>query len=184
MNRLTIVVEGHMDVTLLRKYLPEIPELTTRFFAGDGRVSLPTVARNLLVHEGGPVLIVMDADSLDLDQAEQNRAMAIATLRRVAAEERFDVFAYLPEHEVIFFEAPEVLERRCGKSLLTPAVLDRGRYDPRQVLEDILAKLKKTRSSWLASLTSEDGESLRAGTQAGRLVTMFRSLASDRTMAA
>jgi hypothetical protein len=111
MTELNIVVEGQLDARLLRKYLPKIEGLTPRYFSGDGVVSLATLARNLLVHEEGMVLVVMDSDSLSAENAEQRRTMVMAALRQIAPEERFNVFVFRPEHEIVFFEAPEVLER-------------------------------------------------------------------------
>jgi hypothetical protein len=180
MNTLNIVVEGQLDAVLLRKYLPKIDGLTPRFFAGNGAASLPTVARNLLVHEEGAVLLVMDADSFNVEQAEQKRAMVLATLRQVAAEERFDVFIFRPEHEVIFFEAPEVLERYwSGEDKLSIASLERGLYTPHQELAEILRASNQNPKSWFESLTSEDGEILRQGVQARQLVAIFESLARE-----
>lgn len=184
MNRLNIVVEGQLDAILLRKYLPEIPDLAVRLYAAGGMVSLSTVARNLLVHEEGPVLVVMDTDSLDPAQSRQAEAMASAALKLVASEDRFDVFAYSPEHEVVFFEASQILGRYWTTEVLTKDILDRGHYAPRQALVELLARSKQTLTTWITALTSEDGEVLRAGPQATQLIELFKSMATSSTMAA
>lgn len=180
MTELNIVVEGQSDARLLRKYLPKIEGLTPRYFSGDGVVSLATLARNLLVHERGMVFVVMDSDSLSVENAEQRRAMVMATLRQVAPEERFNVFVFRPEHEVIFFEAPEVLERYWpGEDKLSVAASERGLYAPKEELTKLLAAAQQTAAAWFAALTPEDGELLRKGRQAGQLVNMFEGLVAD-----
>lgn len=180
MTELNIVVEGQSDARLLRKYLPKVEGLTPRYFSGDGVVSLATLARNLLVHEEGVVLVVMDSDSLSAENAEQRRAMVMATLRQVAPEERFNVFVFRPEHEIVFFEAPEVLERYWpGQDQLPVAALERGLYAPKEELTKLLAASQQVPGAWFASLVPEDGELLRKGEQAGQLINMFEALAAD-----
>jgi hypothetical protein len=48
-SSITFVVEGQLDAVLLKKVLPDIG-LVFRFFAGGGRASLATVARNVWAH--------------------------------------------------------------------------------------------------------------------------------------
>ena len=74
---LIIVAEGIEDVHLIRTILANELTADMRFFAGQGRMSLTSLARNLLVHEGGPVLVVMDADTLNprLRQEQQSLVM-------------------------------------------------------------------------------------------------------------
>lgn len=183
MTELNIVVEGQADARLLRKYLPKIEGLSPRYFSGDGVVSLATLARNLLVHEEGMVLVVMDSDSLSVENAEQRRAMVMATLRQVAPEERFNVFVFRPVHEIVFFEAPEVLERYWpGEGKLSVMALERGLYAPKDELAKLLAASQQTPRTWFASLTPEDGEILRKGKQAEQLVKMFEALAADHVI--
>jgi hypothetical protein len=179
MTELNIVVEGQSDARLLRKYLPNIEGLTPRYFSGDGVVSLATLARNLLVHEEGMVLVVMDSDSLSAENAAQRRTMVMATLRQIAPDERFNVFVFRPEHEIIFFEAPEVLERYWpGEDRLSVTALERGLYAPKEELAKLVAAAQQTSAAWFASLMPEDGELLRKGRQAGQLVKMFEALAA------
>lgn len=176
MSSLSIVVEGRLDVVLLRKYLPAPADIDLRFFVGEGQVSLPTLARNLLVHEPGAVLMVMDGATLDPARAQQNRAMALAALRQMSASTRFDAFVFVPEHEVVFFEAPQVMHRYWDKSVLSSSVLERGRYAPKDTLEGLLKSTGQGRASWFSKLTLEDGGELRKGAQAAGLVTMLHSL--------
>ena len=177
MTELNIVVEGRWDAKLLRKYLPKVEGLNPRYFAGAGKVSLETMARNLLVHEEGKVLVVMDTDSLNPHSAQQERLLTLATLRLVADDARFDAFAFRPEHEVVFFEAPEALERYWPG--ISQAALERGLYAPKQELAKLLEAANLTAEQWFSSLAPEDGKILRRGAQASHLARMFEKLAVE-----
>ena len=83
MNNLTIVVEGRLDAILLRRLFSKYEAIPLRFYAAQGRESLATLGRNILVHEVRPVLIVMDADTLDLRRAVEHCRMVEVLLRRL-----------------------------------------------------------------------------------------------------
>ena len=72
-SKLLVVVEGKTDATAIRAILGTVLARRPRFFAAHGRTSLVTVARNLFFHEGGPVLIVMDADTTTAHMVEGER---------------------------------------------------------------------------------------------------------------
>ena len=133
MYNLSIVVEGRDDAELLRNVLPTDELTAVRFFAAGGRISLSTVARNILVHEGTPVLLVMDADTLNPDSAEEARQYTKAMISHVANQVPADVFSFMPEIEVIFFEAPEVLAAALGRQL-EKAELLQGITSPKRTL--------------------------------------------------
>ncbi len=60
---LTLVVEGPSDAEFVRAVLGKELTKQTRFFIGRGKMSLASLGRNILVDQGGPVLVVMDADT-------------------------------------------------------------------------------------------------------------------------
>lgn len=62
---LKVIVEGLTDAKILRAILGEALSKKVQIFAGQGRASLATVGRNILFHEGGPVLLVRDSETLD-----------------------------------------------------------------------------------------------------------------------
>src|SRR5438445_6796369 len=111
---LKIIVEGITDAKIIRAILGEALSKKVRIFAGKGRASLATVGRNVLFHEGGPVLLVMDSDTLDpqltAELQSMNRvAMSGAITSGVqlpvptAAESpQFRVFTFVPEIEAVF----------------------------------------------------------------------------------
>ena len=178
MARLSIVVEGRKDAEILRKVLPPDDLRAVRFFAAQGRISLSTIARNILVHEGGPVLVVLDSDTLNSDAADENRQNTKAMISHVAGPVALEVFSFLPEIEIMFFEASGLLEKRLGRPL-AEAELARGKASPRQTLallaggggaDSALAEL-------IASLDEQDGAALRGSPQMAALMETLHELA-------
>src|SRR5262249_14600524 len=144
---LYIVVEGQTDADLIRSILGKDLAGKLRFFAASGRVSLATVGRNILVHEGGPVLLVMDADTTNPHLVNELQSMAFLATSGVAPPDLarlrdwVKVFAFVPEIEVIFFEAPRSLEVIVGKKVPEEKVQE-GLLAPKATLEKILAQCK------------------------------------------
>jgi hypothetical protein len=129
-SKLLVVVEGKTDATAIRAILGADLARRARVFAAQGRTSLVNVARNLFFHEGGPVLIVMDADTTTSHLVEEQKALTRAAVESLipssmnGVDRGVEVFAVVPEIEVIFFEAPLALERLLGEPVPPAAVLD------------------------------------------------------------
>src|SRR5262245_7548496 len=130
MANLSIVVEGRSDETLLKRLLIQPTECEFRFYASEGRVALETIGRHLLVPQCGPVLVVMDAETLNPSKAEEERGMARFLLERFSTPGNCDAFAFVPALEVIFFEAPSALIGRFGVDAVTESLIERGHYLP------------------------------------------------------
>jgi hypothetical protein len=176
MSSFTLVIEDRSNARLLRGLLGKEAGTAIRFFAASGRFSLATLARNILVHEGGPVIIVMDADTLDTSLAEGSCDLVETALRNVSPDDRFAVFAFVPELEVVFFEAPDVLLRKFGPEIVNSSIMARGRLQPKAALQEILQRAGTTQSSYLEGLTSEDFDELRQGEQASKFIAAVESL--------
>src|SRR5262249_35885795 len=146
---LKIIVEGPADAQIVRAILGEDLAKQARFFASQGRVSLATIGRNVLVHEGGPVLLVMDSETLDPQLAAELQALnrvamsgAITSGAQIpvltaAPASQFNVFTFVPEIEAVFFDAPQVLARLLGKAP-PEEKLKEGRLVPKQTLSELL----------------------------------------------
>jgi|SRR5882724_1149713 len=174
--KLTIISEGESDTRLIRKLIAH--ELTSdmKFYASQGRLSLLSLARNLIVHEGGPVLLVMDADSTNPHVRRELEAMTIAAISGAGGDgtllpnqRLFNVFMFVPEIEVVFFEAPRVLERIMNKPVDTDTV-ELGLTEPKKVLVKLTGDSKALAVDLLSRKIDEEGiEILRAGKQARAL---------------
>jgi hypothetical protein len=178
MNELKIVVEGKADLAILRRLVVRQENSAFDFYAGAGRMSLTSLGRNILFHEGGPLLIVIDADTLTPKTAAETCDSIRSALRSVSPDDRFDVFAFVPELEVLFFEASTVLVRRFGTEKVSELVIERGHYRPKAVLEDILQSDRLSREDFYKTLSDEEVEELRCGDQARRLIEAVDLLVS------
>jgi hypothetical protein len=179
MKSLKIVVEGRSDIAILRRLLIPRESYGFGFYAGGGRLSVTTLGRNILVHEGGPLMIVIDADTLTPKTAAETCDSIRSALRSVSADGSFDVFAFVPELEVLFFEASKVLVQRFGMEKVNELVIERGHYRPKAVLEDILRSVGLSREDFYKALSDEDVEELRSGDQARRLIEAVDLLVSS-----
>jgi hypothetical protein len=158
---LTIVVEGSSDVELARAILgPELAK-QVRFFTGRGKISLASLGRNILVHEGGPILVVMDADTTNQQMADEQKGMVRLALSRFAADGDYDVFQFVPTIEVVFFEAPEAL--RLLNRAVPDSTLRQGLLIPKVTLTAIQGE---DQSITAGPIGARAGEALAAGKQA------------------
>jgi hypothetical protein len=176
MLSIAIVVEGRSEAILLRRLLNQGPAVALRFYAAEGRDCLATVGRNILVHDGGPLVVAMDADTFDRAQGESSCRMVEATLRRVSPDDRFGVFAFVPALEVVFFEAPSVLTRRFGSAILSPSVIEKGCVQPSGTQRDILQHMGVAKEAFFRELTVEDLNDLRQGEQASKFISVVEGL--------
>jgi hypothetical protein len=179
MVSLSIVVEGRSDETLLKRLLIQPAHVEFRFYASEGRVALETIGRNILVHRGGPVLVVLDAETLNPFKAEEERGMARFLLERFSTPENCDALAFVPALKVIFFETPGVLIRRFGADAVTESVVERGHYLPDDTLAKVLSPAGLAKEGFFQSLTSEELEELRRGPQASKLIAAVAKLAAS-----
>lgn len=90
---LTIVVEKRDDADVLRRLLSESQREEIRFFAAQGRIAVPSLARNILVFEGTFVLVIVDADSRDVSKVQGQLS---ALLGFIASPKQFGVFIFEP----------------------------------------------------------------------------------------
>lgn len=174
-QRLSFVVEGEHDAAVLRKLLPK-SLADARFFAAGGRSSVATVARNLLVHENGPVMLVADADTHDADRLRQDRANLQLALRNVAPTSRFGVFLFVPEIEVLFFESLQAMEKITAEARHDPINPQYGKALPKRALEPLLRG--QAFVSWLGKLDPETWDLLRRGEQVKKLLAAVHVLVS------
>ncbi len=78
----------------------------------------------------------MDADTLSPQLRQERRSLAVLALGGFAAPGLFEVFAFVPEIEVVFFEAPRVLDRIIGDSV-SREMLEEGRQAPKKTLDRV-----------------------------------------------
>ena len=182
MPKTCLIVEGLTDVRLLQKALPKKILGGLRFFAGQGRISSTSVARNIVVHEGCPVFVVRDADTLDSTTAEEANQYTRMLISHVGGDVLADVFAFLPELEVVFFEAPGVLAKLLGREL-HQAELERGLASPKQTIRSLVDPSEPSGQieSLISRIDDEAAESLRRGKQLADLIKRLRRFLAPKT---
>ncbi len=189
--RLNIIVESQIDADLIRAIYGPVFQGGFRFYAGQGKASLATLARNLLFHEGSPILLVMDSDTTDSRRVAEQKATVEFALRgaihpgspEVAqlGSLPIRVFAFVPEIEVVFFEAPQFLERLLGIRI-SPERMKEGLLAPKAAMTDVLQEVRpgiKARDI-VAKIDSEAASLLGAGKQASALKDTIDSLLATR----
>ena len=94
----------------------------------------------------------------------------------VAAPDQFDVFSFVPEIEVVFFETPAALERVLGTSV-PPETIEVGRLAPRKTLTRLLAgSAVPDLAAFLEKMDEEAIELFLKGQQLAALAGKVRSL--------
>lgn len=188
--RLTVICEGKTDTRLVRLLMAHELRDGMKFYASQGRVSLLTLARNLIVHEGGPVLLVMDADSTNPHVKRELEAVATAAMGGAAGDGMlraapglFSVFLFVPEIEVVFFEAPTALERVVQKPIGNESIKE-GLTAPKSMLAKLTNDSPALAVDLLSRKIDEEGiELLRNGKQATAFRETLNNLLQQATAA-
>jgi hypothetical protein len=182
-EKMIVVTEGITDVLIMRALLNKQLTMGMRFFAAQGRESLVTLARNLLVHEGDPVFMVMDVATAELPNRDEMVAEAMRALSAIAAPGTFQVFVFTPEIEIVFFEAPDALQRAIGTTVPTPT-LEEGRVRSKPVLHRLLAEAKiPNMESLIRKMDEQAIQSLSSGKQAAALREKVRAFCRMESLA-
>jgi hypothetical protein len=175
---LNVVAEGWADALLLSRVLPRTLGVEPAFYAAGDGLTPWTLARNILMHEGGPVLVVMDANTFYPSAVEEERALTKATLRLLAADSEFEVFAFAPQMDVAFFEAPSILRRHLGWEGVG-AELELGLLDSARRLRMLLEQRGLDREQFYRGLSGEDVDKLLRGPQMVRFTEAAEALFSS-----
>lgn len=195
---LSLVVGGLDDANLIRAIVGKDIAPRLRFFAAQGRASLVTIGRNVLIHEGGPVLLVMDSDTRNRHLVEEMRSMAGLAMSgataggfgggfsgvgsgTLASPPLFEVYVFVPDIDVMFFESPDVLRRLLG-TVVTEERLREGMLTPKETLSLLLRESGKYASHSalvIAASEPEVAEALASGQQASALVGTIKPMTNE-----
>jgi len=178
----TVVAEELLDAVFLNRVIERALSVTPRFFTGDGQIALTSLARNILVHDGGPVFVVIDAETMNGDTAAEACAMTRMALGHVSANDAFDVCAFVPQLEVVFFEAADVLRRHFADHV-HDVELELGRFSPAQMLDSLLARSGRDTESFIRALDDCDLDALLSGPQLSRFISAADALFSSTAVA-
>jgi hypothetical protein len=186
-SRLNIIVESQTDADIIRAMYGQAFQKRVKFYAGQGKASLATLARNLIVHEGSPTLLVMDSDTTDSRRVAEQKATVEFALRAAinpgspnppqSTSLPVRVFAFVPEIEIVFFEAPRALERILGIPI-PPERMREGLLAPKAAIADVLLEVDSGigERDIVAKIDHEAASLLGAGKQALALSDAIQSL--------
>jgi hypothetical protein len=180
---LSVVVEGPADARIIRAVLGKELSAALRFFATGGRASLATIGRNILVHEGDPVLLVMNSYTRNQHLVEELQSMAFVATSGMAPSGParsggwVKVFSFVPEIEVLFFEAPQSLELILGKKVPEEKI-EEGLLAPEAVLLKVFGNGQINYETLATGMSPEVASLLAGGKQAQALRATIESMLS------
>ncbi|MES2759005.1 MAG: hypothetical protein V4693_16650 [Pseudomonadota bacterium] len=90
---IAVVVEEARDAHILRTLLTELPLRAPRFFAGQGRMSVISLARNILIQEPTSVVLAYDAKGEEVNRLQRELS---SLLELVSSPARFRVVVFNP----------------------------------------------------------------------------------------
>jgi hypothetical protein len=154
---ITFVVERPLNAAILRSVLNKNELENSRFFGAQGYISLASLARNILVKEGVPVLVIADSDAVPPEQVRDENIDAIESLAPVAP---FGVAVFSPSLTAVVTEATgrSVHEPPVGTDLFDPIAVAALRKHPQvQSFLNNLARLKSKCAS-IYELEADAGE--------------------------
>jgi hypothetical protein len=163
------VVEHYAEAVLMACLLDATRGIAPRFFVSEEQTGLATLARNILVHEGGPVLVVMNSQTSDEKEAAEKKGFVDAAIRYVANDDAFGVVAFTPSIEIIAFEKPSVLMRYVGGTGAAESLLALGALDPSGTLHRVQGGSEAV-EQFYRSLSTEELRTLSEGAQATDLL--------------
>jgi hypothetical protein len=131
-----IVVEGESDRLILQKLLPPriLPEV--KILAAGGRSSAYSMATTLVNTRRVPVVLVVDADSIQPSQIEERAEFVQGLMRRAALETPFLVIVVVPEMEAVLLGNRAYLEGFAGRNF-TDFEWNAAQRDPKGFLKEI-----------------------------------------------
>jgi hypothetical protein len=158
-----LAVEGPRDATILRALLGvDAGTKDTRFFAAQGSTSLASLARNILIQEGIPTMVVADAGSTP---PERVRSEQLSAIESVAPAAPFGAFVFSPSLDAVVSEAIAQQRdtaappsespdwARSGQSL-DPKTLRALRNHPQ--IKSFIASLADLQANWAAGCADHD----------------------------
>jgi hypothetical protein len=137
MVKVYIITEGQSDLELLKKLLP--PELTAdvKFVVGGGRYGAQTLAGSLLADRRLPVVLVVDADSLDEATIQERQRFLDNLLGQPAGHVDYRVLIARPALDAILFSERDLFTHITGIEL-DDVTWATAKFQPRLVLQQVL----------------------------------------------
>jgi hypothetical protein len=153
----SIFVESDADKALLERLLADLVDRRAcRIVARGGRDDARPSARTEMLVAGNPTVLVLNADTTEPDRVALQQRELEWYLAWPGSGVPFEVLAFAPSAEALFFRLPAVL-RHVVDVPLNEYIALAGEVAPRKVLERLIAKRGiADYESFLRLLTDED----------------------------
>jgi hypothetical protein len=173
-----IVTEGSLDEKLLQRLLPVKLLCDVGIVAAGSLSSVTSMSRSLAVKRQVPLLIIVDADSVESRLIEERRSELKYIVAGVSIAV-VEVIMAVPQLEAVLFHDRSLLTQWFGDRI-TQEDLIRAEFQPRQVLERLLAESPDglTLAVMIEQLTDRQVESLRQTTVIQEAMQFLRSVQS------
>lgn len=175
-----IITKDNFGAALLKRTLPPEFAHEVEFVVGGSGSAAISMARSLLVRRQMPVVLVLDADSVDPNTIRDRQDSATTALLEVSINTPVKVILVAPELEALFFERrgailSHLLDRDIPERSLNLAV-----SHPRQALEELLSESeqKVERSQLVDALSNKDVAIVRESAVMQELIQFLRSTRS------
>lgn len=168
-----VVTEGESDRRLLELLLAD--ELTSnlvQIWNSHGYNAALSTARSLAAVRAVPVALVLDADTINEEGVADRRNYLEEALGSAAASAPWSVFLAVPELEIIFYDAPGVVEATFGVTL-NELQRELANVQPKRELEKLMLPRQITSVTQLLDLLSQEQMALLRETPLVREIREF-----------
>jgi hypothetical protein len=178
-----LVCEGAADAQLLKRILSEEVLHSLEIVAAGGLSSAKSMARSLVVRRQAPVAIVIDSDSIALDQVEDRRRTTEDIVKGVASNTPVKVILAVPTIEAMFFQDIALLSRIVGCDP-SPDILEMAVAQPLQALTQLISQSQPylNQSQLIEQLTADDLAILRKTPLVQEIIQFLQSVRETATI--
>ncbi|WP_153115142.1 hypothetical protein [Rhodocyclus tenuis] len=167
-----IYVDGETDSRLVQLLLDDLRTVSYQIIVANGRNAIRPRARKALLMKRVPVALIVDADTTDEHQAAMQQRELDDYLAWGSNHSEYKVIQFIPEIEVLFFEAPKTLALLTGREI-SAEMQAAGKAAPRKVLSTLLNI--RDRAKLFSCLSQANLEELRAHPKISELRSFIHS---------
>lgn len=137
MKKAYLVTQSNSDAAIFEKLLSEKMVDNVFVVEGAGRSSARSLAASILVAKQRPVALIVDADTTDALDVQEQKFTLRAILYRVSPGIPFEVFLAVPEMEIIFLQDRCFIEK-IARRKFSDAEWQEAALHPKKFLSDVL----------------------------------------------
>lgn len=160
MTKAYIVVEGPSDAQILRALLDQTLLEDVKFINGEGKYGAETMARSLLLDRHLPVLLVIDADTSNLEAIHSYQQDLDFLTRSAALGTPYKILQAVPTIEAVFLQDRALFERLIDRQF-TDLEWQLGQQQPKELMSQYPEGARSFIQTTLSHLTDSMRHTLR-----------------------